>query len=51
LEGFRLAILRDLEWQAAARKARDVGLNSDSAKAENVAGRLSGITQRNNSNE
>ena len=33
-EGFRLAILRDLEWQAAARKAHDP--NSNSANAENV---------------
>jgi hypothetical protein len=35
-EDFRLAILRDLEWQAAARKARDVDPNSNSAEAENV---------------
>jgi hypothetical protein len=33
-EGFRLAILRDLEWQAAARKAHD--LNSNFANAETV---------------
>jgi hypothetical protein len=33
-EGFQLAILRDLEWQATARKTHDPNLNS--AKAENV---------------
>jgi hypothetical protein len=35
-EGFQLAILRDLQWQAAARKARDTDSNSNSAQAENV---------------
>jgi hypothetical protein len=33
LEGFRLAIVRDLAWQAAARKARDVGFNSNSTNS------------------
>jgi hypothetical protein len=36
LEGFRLAVLRDLEWQAATRKARNADLHSNSAKAENA---------------